>query len=313
MMTQDVDFLPIVDILHDILGDSRYHNDHRGQITFDCPVCSHDIKGLDEGDGKGNLEVNYKMFVYKCWVCAETHETHGHLNKLVRKYGSPRQIKQFNLFAPEDLTSIGKREYKKLRLPNEFMEFTGVSMGRKLTHHYKQAYRYLQSRNVTDEMIQKYRIGYCDSGKYENRIIIPSYDEEDELNYFVARSFLTYSKRKYMNPEADKDNLIWNEHLMDWDQTVYLVEGAFDSIFLNNSIPMLGKFITDKLFEKIYDNSKKVVIVLDGDAWNDSEKLYHKLNVGRLMGKVYLIRLPLDKDIADLRGDLSEYELIKLD
>lgn len=76
---------------------------------------------------------------------------------------------------------------------------------------------------------------------------------------------------------------------------------------------MLGKFITDKLFEKIYDNSKKVVIVLDGDAWNDSEKLYHKLNVGRLMGKVYLIRLPLDKDIADLRGDLSEYKLIKLD
>ena len=87
MMTQDVDFLPIVDILHDILGDSRYHNDHRGQITFDCPVCSHDIKGLDEGDGKGNLEVNYKMFVYKCWVCHESDGTHGSIKKLLSKFG----------------------------------------------------------------------------------------------------------------------------------------------------------------------------------------------------------------------------------
>jgi DNA primase len=313
MMTQEVDFIPIVDILHDIFGDSRYHNDYRGQITFDCPVCSHEIKGLDDGDGKGNLEVNYKMYVYKCWVCAETHDTHGHLTKLVRKYGSPNQIKQFNLFTPEDLVGVGKRDYKKLRLPNEYVEFGNASIGRQLTHHYKQAMNYLKSRNIDEETIDRYRIGYCDSGQYENRIIVPSFDEEGELNYFVARSFLRYSKRKYMNPQADKDNLIWNEHLIDWTQPVYIVEGAFDSLFLPNSIPLLGKFITDKLLMKIYDNALKVTIVLDGDAWNDSEKLYHRLNVGRLMGKVWVVKLPIDKDIADLRGDLSEYNEIRLD
>jgi len=313
MMTQEVDFLPLVDVLHDIFGESRHHNDVRGQITFDCPVCSHDIKGLDDGDGKGNLEINYKMFVYKCWVCSETHHTHGHLNKLVFKYGSPIQIRDFKLYTPDEFVVRPNGEFKKIRLPKEFIEFRSASVGRKLTHQYKQAYNYLKSRNITDEMIQRYNIGYCDSGQYENRIIIPSYDEYDEVNYFVARSYLKYTKRKYMNPQADKNVLIWNEHLIDWDQPVYVVEGAFDSIFLKNSIPMLGKFITDNLFEKIYDNAKKVVIVLDGDAWSDSVKLFHKMNVGNLFGKVWVVKLEGDQDIADLKGEIGNYKEIQID
>ena len=48
----------IIEILEDILGDSHRHHPGRGQIAFDCPVCSYDLKGLDSGDGKGNLEVN---------------------------------------------------------------------------------------------------------------------------------------------------------------------------------------------------------------------------------------------------------------
>lgn len=313
MMTQEVDFIPLVDVLQDIFGESRSHNDVRGQITFDCPVCSHDIKELDEGDGKGNLEINYKMFVFKCWVCSETHHTHGHLNKLVFKYGNSRQIRDFKLYTPDEFVSRSNITYKKIRLPKEFVSFSDAGYGRKLTHKYKQAYNYLKSRNINDSMIKKFNIGYCDEGMYENRIIIPSYDEYDDINYFVARSYLNYSKRKYMNPQADKETLIWNEHLIDWDKPIYLVEGVFDSIFLENSIPMLGKFITNNLFEKVYDNAKKVTIVLDSDAWSDTEKLYHRLNVGRLMSKVWAIRIEGDSDIADLQGDLSEYEEIQLD
>ena len=65
-MNTGIEFEPIIEILEDILGDYKLHNDGKGQISFDCPVCSHEIKGLDEGDGKGNLEINYKLGVYKC-------------------------------------------------------------------------------------------------------------------------------------------------------------------------------------------------------------------------------------------------------
>jgi DNA primase len=94
---------------------------------------------------------------------------------------------------------------------------------------------------------------------------------------------------------------------------VYLVEGVFDSIFLPNSIPMLGKYLSDLLFNRIYDKSESVTIILDGDAWDDTERLYHRLNCGKLMGRVSVVKLPKDKDIADLQGNLIDFPEFKLD
>lgn len=313
MDTQEIDYTPVFEILEDIFGDYKNHNDYRCQVSFDCPVCSYDIKGLERGDGKGNLEVNYKYGVYKCWVCAETHETHGSIFKLIKKYGTPKQLKKYELLRPDDTEDSTKRVYKQVRLPKEFIAFKDASIGLKLTPQYKQALAYIKKRNITDLMLQIYKIGFCYNGLYENRIIIPSYDEEKRLNYFVARSYLSKTKLKYKNPEAQKEIIIFNEHLINWDETIYIVEGAFDSIFIPNAIPMLGKFMSDHLFKKLYENAKKIVIVLDPDAWNDAERLYHRINCGKLMGKVWIVKLEGDKDIADLRGDLSEYKIKQID
>jgi hypothetical protein len=313
MDTQEIDYTPVFEILEDIFGDYKNHNDYRCQVSFDCPVCSYDIKNLEKGDGKGNLEVNYRYGVYKCWVCAETHETHGSIYKLIKKYGTPKQLKKYELLRPDDTEDSTKRVYKQVRLPKEFIPFKDASMGLKLTPQYKQALAYIKKRNITDLMLQIYNIGFCYNGLYENRIIIPSYDEEKRLNYFVARSYLSKTKLKYKNPEAQKEIIIFNEHLINWDETIYIVEGAFDSIFIPNAIPMLGKFMSEHLFKKLYENAKKIVIVLDPDAWNDAERLYHRVNCGKLMGKVWIVKLEGDKDIADLKGDLSEYKIKQID
>ena len=97
MVEHETDYSVVVDILEDIFGEYRLHNDYKGQISFDCPVCSHEIKGLDDGDGKGNLEINYKRSVFKCWVCAETHNTYGSLYRLIKKYGNNKQLKKYVL------------------------------------------------------------------------------------------------------------------------------------------------------------------------------------------------------------------------
>jgi hypothetical protein len=312
-MSTDLNYEPIIEILEEVFGNYKSHNNYKCQISFDCPVCSYEIKGLDSGDGKGNLEINYRSKVYKCWSCAESHETHGSIHRLIKKYGNKRQIKKFELLLPEDVGEI-KKVYKKLFLPKEFISFENVSNGLKLTPYYKQAYSYIKNRNINDEIIKKYNIGFCYQGLYENRIIIPSYDIDHKLNYFIARSYLSKTKFKYKNPETQKEIIIWNEHLIDWNERIYIVEGAFDSIFLPNSIAMLGKFMSQHLFNKIYENAKKdIVIVLDPDAWSDTEKLYHKLNCGKLMGRVWAIKLEGDKDIADLKGDLSNYKIKQLD
>ncbi len=313
MVNQKVDYSGVVDILEDILGEPKLHNDYKGQISFDCPVCSYDIKELDHGDGKGNLEVNYHNSVFKCWSCSETHSTHGSLYKLIKKHGNKKQLKKYEILRPDDNEENSKRTYKQVKLPKEFIAFKDVSAGLKLTPQYRQAYNYIKKRNITEEMLVRYNIGFCYTGEYENRIIIPSYDENKYLNYFIARSYLVKTKLKYKNPEAQKEIIIFNEYLIDWNETVYIVEGAFDSIFIPNSIPMLGKFMSEHLFNKLYDNAKKIIIILDPDAYGDQERLYHKLNCGKLMGKVWSLKLEGDKDIADIQGDISGYKIKQID
>jgi hypothetical protein len=314
MTDQKVDYSPVIDILEDILGEPKLHNDYKGQISFDCPVCSYDIKELDHGDGKGNLEINYKESVFKCWSCSETHGTHGTLYKLIKQHGNPKQLKKYIILRPDEDGEAPKRVYKQVKLPKEFILFKDASRGLRLTSQFKQAWAYIKKRNITDGMLERYNIGFCYEGDFANRIIIPSYNGEGYLNYFIARSYLSYSKLKYKNPEVQKEIIIFNEKLVKWNEKIYIVEGAFDSIFIPNSIPMLGKFMSDHLFYKLYDDAKgELTIVLDPDAWNDAERLYHRINCGKLMGRVNVIKLEGDKDIADLAGDLSGYKEIKLD
>jgi len=314
MTDQKVDYSPVIDILEDILGSPKLHNDYKGQISFDCPVCSFDIKELDHGDGKGNLEINYKESVFKCWSCSETHGTHGTLYKLIKQHGNQKLLKKYLILRPDEDGEAPKRVYKNVKLPKEFILFKDASRGLQLTSQFKQAWAYIKKRNITDEMLERYNIGFCYEGDFANRIIIPSYNEEGYLNYFIARSYLSYTKLKYKNPEVQKEIIIFNEKLINWNEKIYIVEGAFDSIFIPNSIPMLGKFMSDHLFYKLYDDARgELTIVLDPDAYNDAERLYHRINCGKLMGRVNIIKLEGDKDIADLAGDLSDYKEIKLD
>ena len=214
---------------------------------------------------------------------------------------------------PEGTGEIQKKHYKKVVLPKEFISFPRASDGMKMTPIYKVPFNYLKQRNVTMEMMTKFNIGFCHEGEYKNRIIIPSYDEEGTLNYFTARSWEKKPYLKYKNPEAEKDIIIFNEFLIDWDKPISLVEGPFDSIFVDNSIPMLGKKLGERLFTILYEKATKITIILDGDAWDNAQKLYHQLNGGKLFGKIWITKLPKDKDIADLCGDLTEYPPYQID
>jgi DNA primase len=293
----------LVELLEDVLGEHKQHYESKGQISFDCPVCSEE-KGLDHGDGKGNLEINYIRHVYKCWSCGETHGTHGPLGKLFDGYATKQQKKVYDLIKPEEFKQQEKKKVR-LRLPEGFVKFKD-SNPRFIPHI--EAYRYLQSRGITDEMIDKYNIGYTVTGDFAYRIIVPSYNSQGEVNYFVGRAWVK-KKMKYKNPASvPKDEIIFNEHLINWDKDIYLVEGAFDSFFLDNPLVMLGKKMSKLIFETLYTKANgNIIICVDGDAWEDGLKMYHELNGGRLYNKVKIIKLPKDKDVCDLRGDIENY------
>jgi len=293
----------LVELLEEVLGDHGLHYPNRGQISFNCPVC-------DDGRNKHNMEVNYIDNVYKCWSCGDSEGTHGALGRIFDKYGNRKQKKLYNVLKPE---TVVKREKKKktLKLPEGFTLFKDSSPVYPVR---RQAMNYLKNRGITDEIIEKFGIGFCDKGDHAGRIVIPSYNTKGELNYYIARSWNPMSRAKYKNPEAEKDKIIFWENLIDWNKDIYLVEGAFDGLFVDNPIPMLGKHMSELLFETIYKKAKaNIVICLDADAWENAVKLYHELHGGELWGRIKLIKLPDDKDIADLRGEIKDeyYHIIR--
>jgi DNA primase len=294
-MSDDKEIL--LEILYDILGDEKLHYESKGQISFDCPIC-------DEDRHKGNLEVNYFEHVYKCWSCGDENNTKGPLGKLIDNFGNKKQKKIYNLLQPEQHKPKEKRK-DRLRLPEGFTLFKDSSLVYPVR---RQAYNYLKQRGINDDIIEKYGIGFCDQGKFSGRIIVPSYDSKGELTYFIARSWDPNTRAKYKNPEAEKDIIIFNESLIDWSEDIFLCEGVFDSFFLPNSIAMLGKHMSELLLNTLYEKAKgNIIIALDGDAFDGALRLYEELNGGTLYGKIKVLKLPEDKDVCDLKGQIDEY------
>jgi hypothetical protein len=83
---------------------------------------------------------------------------------------------------------------------------------------------------------------------------------------------------------------------------------VFDGFFLDNSIPMLGKHLSELLFTTIYEKAKgDIILALDGDAFDNAVKIYRELNGGSLYGRIKIIKLPKDKDVCDLKGQIDKF------
>lgn len=301
----------LINIFENFLGDVRKHNEDTGQVAFDCPACSAE-KGMPNGDGKGNLEINYEMNKFKCWSCYETNHMYGSVFKLLKRYATAKMLRDYLLIKPDaDYFSDREKEYLQVTLPKGYKKLSECS-----PHEYKasEALYYLKSRGITDEIIKEYDIGYTTEGEFFDRIIIPSYDLEGELNYFIARWFpKKYNKLKYVNPLAEKQIVIFNEGRINFDSTIYLVEGVTDHIVTPNSIPLLGKVISDALIDLLQYNAKgDIVIVLDDDAWKDAKFLYNQLNFGDLQGRVKIVESPNGYDPSKTFEEFGYKGIIKL-
>lgn len=137
---------------------------------------------------------------------------------------------------------------------------------------------YLENRKIPQNFLSQ--LFYCEkfkewtneqkytfeSTKYEEpRIIIPL-TNKGEIFGFQGRSLSKKPKVKYITIILDEDQpKIYGLDRIDWNKTVYVVEGPFDSMFIDNSIAMVGADI-DKMFfatnfetnfVMVYDNEKR--------------------------------------------------------
>ena len=307
----------IINILESFLGEPYSHNESTGQVRFDCINCA-EINGyINETDGKHNLEINYYKDKFNCWSCGKEYNMHGSISKLIKRYGTKNNLKDYELYKPSsdeiDDYITNERINNAVELPPEYKPLT-QSNG--LDQKYIWAKNYLKSRGITNDFIKRYNIGYASDGYYKNRIIIPSYDSNGHLNYFITRSFLKNAKQKYLNPKVEKQEMIFNEHLINYDTTIFLVEGVFDHIVIPNSIPLLGKVLYHMLAYKLLENANAdIVIVLDGDAKDYVKTIKNQLDKDRLKGRIKICVIN-DNDMDpskmyELNGSKGVIELLR--
>jgi hypothetical protein len=291
-------------IIQNAFGDVKGLN-ISSQVQVNCPRCQEN-EGLSSPDGKYNLEISTERRFFRCWRCDDPKFS-GSLGKLIHLYGSKIDYALFKVYNASYASFDDYEEeieYVPVELPEEMILFSQMEAGN--VAHFE-AYNYMINvRKIGRELLIKYNIGFCIEGKYKKRIIIPSYDKNGIINYFVARNYDTGNKKikPYDNPKSDKSRIIFNEGLINWDMTVYLVEGAFEMLSLPiNTIPMLGKTISEALFFKIKELKPNIVILLDPDAYKNSVELFYKLQSIYIdcEERIKIIALPNNDDLDELR------------
>lgn len=253
----------IITFLSKKLG--RYKAHPNNEYYFTCPFCHH---------SKAKFAINPAKDKWHCWHCGSSGKTIFNLVRVLDLSSDEiNELKELLGNSPKLKVYKDNTDRAELRLPVEYKPLWEISD----SLEYRHALSYLKKRNVSMIDIMRYKIGYCETGNFAHRIVIPSFDAENKLNYFVARSYFD-SGMKYKNPTVSK-NIICFENFVDWNLPIVLCEGVFDAIAIRqNAIPLLGKHIPKKLELALLENKVKTVyVLLDKDAETDAIKMEQKL------------------------------------
>jgi len=290
----------VISIIEKAVDSEAKRQGHQGDYGLSCPFCNHP-------ESKKKLWINFdadsdKHGWWQCWVCGESGKS---LFTLLKKTNAPKRLfKRLEKYV--DSPSGGKKDYTKedegedqtpsVSLPEEYKPLWKDQSD----VVYRHAVNRLKDRGLSYGDVVKHEIGYCRSGDYEKRIIIPSYDRSGGLNYFVGRAIWSSQFLKYKNPSAPRDSIVPFGSMVNWREPVTLVEGPFDAIACRrNAVPLLGNNLPESLACRLIEaDTEEIRVALDADMKSVALEIAE-----RFLGEdftVKLIELPEGKDPGDL-------------
>jgi DNA primase len=146
-------------------------------------------------------------------------------------------------------------------------------------------------------------IGACVKGKMAGRVVIPICGgRNNKLVGWQARSWTDSQNglRYYTSPNFKRAEHVYNEAALylDTDEPCMVVEGLFDALpYWPHAVALLGK-PSEGQINMLANTYRPLCVVLDGDAWLESEMLCLRLRIEGV--RASWIRLPPKKDPADL-------------
>lgn len=282
--------MSVIDYLEEVIDDNIKFTQKGDQVHFSCPLCD---------DRRHRMYVNTETHTVYCQNCnfggsfvKFLVELEGDTwNKAKEKYqnivGSVyiptevlTELKQ-NIFRPFVVSPLEKRA---IPLPEDYEPLSIVSKNLVC----KRAIKSLKRRMVSYKQIKEHKMGYCVDGKYENRIIIPVY-ENTYLRFWIARAIAKNSYLKEVSPsneefQISKSQVIFNLYnAATLYNCVVLSEGIYDALaFGDIGCSLLGKTMSDYQLELLlaYKEhlTKGVYIALDYDARSHALRIAEQLS-----------------------------------
>jgi len=238
------------------------------EIIVRCPSC-----GDPRRPNKLKMNINVRKGIFHCWVCDLKGAS---IPRLIRKVNVRKAQEYATKYGHHTSRKELSQKIEKAELPKDFR----LVMNSLYLPEAKRIWRYCQARGMDDDMIWRYRVGFSDSLKW--RMILPSFDETGQCNYWTARRVDDEPSFKYINAKTPRKDVIFNEIDIDWSaEQITLVEGPFDLIkCMNiNATCLLGSYMSKDsvLFTKLIHYPEKIILALDKDAQDKQDKIANLL------------------------------------
>ena len=210
--------------------------------NFRCPICGDSSRNKNKARGYIYAVKNNTNF--KCHNCGASLSFNNFLKEMDTNLHKQYTLEKFkeghtgrNFVVDEPNFVFKKPVFKtKIVLP--------------LCDEVERSRTYLQNRRIDPRnfyyaenfkaFCNTYKEVFADTARDEPRIIIPMYDRDKNLIGFQGRSLVPNSV-KYITVMLDEEApKIYGLDTIDEKLPVYVVEGPFDSTFINNSVALCG-------------------------------------------------------------------------
>ena len=210
--------------------------------NFRCPICGDSQKNKNKCRGYMYVVKNNTNF--KCHNCGASLSLNNFIKKLDTTLHKQYTLEKFKEGHTGRSFVVDEPEFKfkkpvfrkKLDLPKATENFYAKEYLEERKLNPEKFYFTDKFKEWTNSKKQTFDSTYMD----EPRIIIPMYDRDKNLIGFQGRS-LTHNSVKYITVMLeDSAPKIYGLDTIDEKLPVYVVEGPFDSTFINNSVALCG-------------------------------------------------------------------------
>ena len=251
----------------------KFKNVKSGLYNFRCPYCGDSQKHRNKA--RGYFFLKKSEYIFKCHNCGmgrslgnflKDHAPDLHDQFILEKYRSgatgkgrytpnykPKSAKPNFVSKAIDLQSIA--DLNRKHAAREYLESRQIPQEKLSSLYYTDRFKtWINSKKPgTFKSLQNDR----------GRIIIPLIDKEGNWFGVQGRSLLPNATMRYITIIFDEDKQkVFGLNNVNEDKPIYIVEGPIDSLFLDNSVAMVGSDVDPRTYSWsdyiwVYDNEPR--------------------------------------------------------